>query len=256
MPKTLWCIWYAQLNCSHSIKLALVCNAAGVCIWRHRKKKRTYIFGDTDKIGSQELAENLAPSQAIVISNEQGGGEADTTTMDWTPLNAKRTSPTKLSPASSRTTTTSSSRGSILSSTSHTSTGSMSKRKKYTFQLPVPEKEEVDGAEKEDENIRSNSPVIRAYLEERVNAANDEVLSVDSLRRFQEEGSENSEVDSLSSALNSDSEEEYTLERLRAAGPPLSTLTPLLQHVLQNRDASSRESSTASDIFVTLHTPQ
>lgn len=89
-----------------------------------------------------------------------------------------------------------------------------------------------------------------------MNTANDEVLSVDSLRKFHEEGSENSEVDSLSSVLNSDSEEEYTLERLRAAGPPLSTLTPLLQHALQNRDASSRESSTASDIFVTLHTSQ
>lgn len=250
-------LWDQKRNYSHNINLTVIHNAAGVWFWMHRKKKRIYIFGATDKIGSQELAENLAPSQAIVISNEQGGGEEDTGNMDWTPLNAKRSSPTKQSPASSRTTTTCSSKGSVLSSTSHTtSTGSTSKGKKFRFQLPVPEKEEVDGAGKEDENIRSNSPVIRAYLEERVNAANDEVLSVDSLRKFCEEGSENSEVDSLSSAFNSDSEEEYTLERLRAAGPPLSALTPLLQHVLQNTDASSRDSSTASDIFVTSHTSQ
>ena len=195
---------------------------AGV-LWRQRRRKRrTYLIGTESKAGSQELAEIFTPSQALVISNEEGGGEADTVVADWTPLTSKRKSISQASPASSR---------------------SSSKAKK-TKPPPV-EKEEVDGTD-----VRSNSPVIRAYLQERVDAAAADIKSVDSVREYCEEGSE-SENESLSSIMSGLSEgEEYTLAMLRAAGPQLSSLAPLLEHVL-NEGESVRDSSSEA-----LHTTQ
>ena len=234
--------------------------AAGVCFWRQRKKKRTYLVGDTEKMNNQELAELFTPSQAVVISNEQGGGEEDTNHVDWAPLSLTRGPTSKPSPASSRSTTTKESPASRISHISNSSSSESSqKKRKYRFRLPVSEKETLEEEEEGEGDVRSNSPVIRAYLEERVNIANDEIMSVDSLRKFCDEGSEDSEVDSLSSAYsdlnNNDNEEEYTLERLRAAGPPLSALAPLLEHVLDSGgEASARDSS--SDILLTSQTPQ
>ena len=234
--------------------------AAGVCFWRRRKKKRTYLVGDTEKMNNQELAELFTPSQAVVISNEQGGGEEDTNHVDWAPLSLTRGPTSKPSPASSRSTTTKESPASRISHISNSSSSESSqKKKKYRFRLPVSEKETLEEEGEGEGNVRSNSPVIRAYLEERVNIANDEIMSVDSLRKFCDEGSEDSEVDSLSSAYsdlnNNDNEEEYTLERLRAAGPPLSALAPLLERVLDSGgEASARDSS--SDILLTSQTPQ
>ena len=213
-------------------------------------------------MNSQELAELFTPSQAVVISNEQGGGEEDTSHIDWAPLSLKHGSTSKSSPASSSITTKDSpaSKASHNSSSKSTrSSGSSQKNTKYRFRLPVvSEKGTLEEEGEGEDNVRSNSPVIRAYLEERVNTANEEITSVDSLRKFCEEGSEDSEVDSLSSAysdLNNDFEEVYTLERLRAAGPPLSSLAPLLEDVLDSRgDRNARHNS--SDVLLTSQTPQ
>ena len=234
--------------------------AVGVVVWRRRKQKRTYFVGDTEKTDGQELSELFAPSQAVVISNEQGGGEVDVSEIDWAPMAARcGSSAGKPSPQSSK--STRSKNSPATHSSNSRASGEKETRKKYQFRLPAPEREEVDGGEgEEEEEVRSNSPVIRAYLEERVDTANDEVRSVDSLRRFADEGSEDSEVDSLSSAYHSEEGEEegYTLERLQAAGPPLSSLAPLLQNVLQSTaEISTRVSpSSTSDIMLTPYTTQ
>lgn len=203
-------------------------------------------------MGSQELAEVFMPSQAIIISNEQGGGEEDTDDVDWAPIALKSGSSSgKLSPPSS--TPAASSKGSPASRASHESKIST---EVYQFRLPVSEKEKKD--EDDDREVKSNSPIIRSYLEERVNTANDDILSIDSLHKFCEEGSEDSEVDSLSSVVNSeDEEEEYTLERLTAAGSPLSSLAPLLEHVLQSTaQFSTRVTPSASDVMLSSYTTQ
>ena len=242
--------------------------AAGVRMWRRRKKQRTYLVrDDKEKMGSrsQELTEFLVPSQAFIISNEQGGGEVDANEIDWVPMVVKCESEKPL-PQPSK---SASSKDSPVSKTSHVSKTSQTSSRgsgdevkktaeKYRFKLPAPqERDEVDG-EEEDEDLRPNSPAIRAFLEERVDAANDELLSVDSPRKFEEEGSEDSEVDSLSSAYHSnedeDDEEGYTLERLQAAGSPLSSLAPLLRHVLHSTAEISIRVSPASTVD-TLPTP-
>ena len=237
-----------------------LCSVACVRLLRRRRKKRTYLIGVSDKMGSQELAELFTPSQAIIISNEQGGGEEDTNHVAWEPLALKcGSSSGKPSPPTSS--QVGSSKDSPESRATQSSRGStIEKRQVYRFRLPASEKEAVDGVQERvtDEEVRSNSPVIRAYLEDRVNTANNDIHSVDSLHKFNEEGSEDSEVDSLSSVLNSeDEEEEYTLERLHAAGPPLSSLAPLLEHVLQSTvDFSTRVSPSASDIMLSSYISQ
>ena len=225
-----------------------------MCICRRKKKKRTYLVReDKEKMGSQELTEFFVPSQALIISNDQGGGEVDASEIDWAPIVTKYES-------SSQPSKSASSKDSPASKTSQASSrgssGVKKNEEKYRYKLPMPqEKEEVDGegeGEEREEDIRPNSPAIRAFLEERVDAANDELLSVDSLRKFEEEGSEDSEVDSLSSAYHSnedeDDEEGYTLERLQAAGPPLSSLAPLLQHVLHSTAEISTRVSPSSTL--------
>ena len=241
---------------------------AGVYMWRRHKKKRTYLVRENkEKMGSQELTEFFVPSQAFIISNEQGGGEEDASEVDWVPIvikcESEKHSPQTSKAASSK--DSPDSKTSHISRISHTSSrangSEVNKEEKYRFKLPVhQERDDVDGEreEEKEEDIRPNSPAIKAYLEERVGAANDELLSIDSLRNFEEEGSEDSEVDSLSSAYHSnedeDDEEGYTLERLQAAGPPLSSLAPLLQHVLHSTAEISTQVSPSSTVD-TLPTP-
>ena len=253
---TVGCMLSLIMNTIATLLCILSC-AAGVCVWRSRRKKRTYLIGASDKMGSQELAEVFMPSQAIIISNEQGGGEEDTDDVDWAPLTLKcgssagKPSPPVSTPAAS------SSKESPASRASHESKTST---EVYQFRLPVAEKEGKgvgERGEDDDGEVKSNSPIIRAYLEERVNTANDDVLSVDSVHKFCEEGSEDSEVDSLSSVVSSEGEEEYTLERLTAAGSPLSSLAPLLEHVLQSTaEFSTRVTPSASDMMLSSYTTQ
>ena len=178
--------------------------------------------------GSQELAKLFAASQALVISNEEGGGEADTVITDWTSLTSRPTS--------------------LTSQPSSESGSGTHKAESPPAEEKEEEEEEKEGVDGED--VRSNSPVIRAYLQERVDTATAKVKSedIDSVREFREEGSD-SEHESLSSVLSGLSDdEEYTLDMLRAAGPPLSSLAPMLEHVLYEGE-SVRDSS--SDILYT-----
>ena len=186
---------------------------------------------------SQELVKLFAASQALVISNEEGGGEADTVITNWTPLTSQPTSLTSQRSSAS----------SVSGSGTHKAESSPTEeeKKEEEEEKEEEEKEGVDG-----DDVRSNSPVIRAYLQERVDTATAEVKTedIDSVREFCEEGSE-SEHESLSSVISGLSdEEEYTLDMLRAAGPPLSSLVPILEHVLHEGE-SVRDSS--SDILYT-----
>ena len=232
------------------------------------RRKELILLKPMKKWAAKKLSEFFTPSQAIVISNEQGGGEVDADDIDWTPIVLTSGSSSKSSQATSQ--NNNSSNGSPDSKTSQNSSRSSAEKKrnpKHQFRLPIPEKEDVDDREydeDDDDGVRSNSPVIRAYLEDRVNTANDDLLGVDSLRNYCEEGSEGSEIDSLSSACHElisdgeeDDEEGYTLERLQEVGPPLSSLAPLLKHVLKSTaEISTRASPSNSDNMLTSYTFQ
>ncbi len=81
---------------------------------------------------------------------------------------------------------------------------------------------------------RASSPTIQAFIEHEVQAANREELNIDTMTVFCEEGS-GSDAGSLSSICSSleEEEEEYTLDRLRSAGPQFRPLVDLLEAILE-----------------------
>ena len=147
-------------------------------------------------IGMGETKEmDLLGRQCLVISNESGGGEQDTA-MDWSSVPLSRKN-LRLSPASSA--------ASIP---------------KTHVKLPI---------------SRANSPIIQSFIEEQVEAANQELQDTDSLREFCEEGGA-SDAGSLSSICSSLDNEEYTLERLRNAGPRFEGVAELLGNILTSEN--------------------
>ena len=186
---------------------------------RHRKKH-------TDIIDKTEFC----TSQTLVISNEEGGGEADTEMSDFASLASKQQYGLQASPATSR--------SESLASKASRATESKKKINIYHTVAPILEnaQEKTDG----EANVRSNSPVIRAYLQEKINAANADSTSIDSTRKFCDESSESdsASLSSTYSQLSIPEEDNYTMERLKAAGPQLSSLIPLLEHVLDNDAAN------------------
>ena len=89
---------------------------------------------------------------------------------------------------------------------------------------------------------RANSPTIHAFIEDQLEAANKEIMSVDAVIEYHEEGS-GSGVGSLSSICSSLETEEYTLERLKQAGPEFSDLVDLLENVLDDGEDNLNSSS-------------
>lgn len=85
---------------------------------------------------------------------------------------------------------------------------------------------------------RANSPVIHSFIMEQVESA-DKALqnTTDSVIEFCEEGG-GSDIGSLSSICSSLDDGEYTIERLRDAGPKFEGMTEVLENLL----ASERES--------------
>lgn len=147
-------------------------------------------------IGMAETKEmDLLGRECLVISNESGGGEQDTT-MDWSSVPISRKN-LRLAPSSS--------------------SDSISKAQ---VELPI---------------SRANSPVIQSFIEEQVEAANRELQDTDSLREFCEEGGA-SDAGSLSSICSSLDDEEYTLERLRNAGPQFEVVAELLGKILTSEN--------------------
>lgn len=131
----------------------------------------------------------FGPSQCLVISNEPGGGEQDTS-MDW------QRNHVRVSPASSS--------------------------------------ESIVKAQLSNSFPRANSPTIQAFIEQEVEVANHEIPNIDCVVEFCEEGS-GSGATSLSSICSSleEEEEEYTMDRLREAGPKFLPLTDLLEAILE-----------------------
>lgn len=149
----------------------------------------------------------FGPSQCLVISNDPGGGEQDTP-VDW---DHRYTPLIRVSPASSH--------GSI---------------QKHNLELEMP---------------RANSPTIQSFIEDQVEAANkelQEVYSLDAVREFGEEGV-GSGVSELSSICSDLDLEEYTMERLRNAGPQFVQIAEMLEDILaeeENIDSGSEATHT------------
>lgn len=172
----------------------------------------------------------LSTRDCVIISNEEGGGEQDTTMTDerWQrscPLPRKDDGGSSGGQRDQHSDSASSSCGG----------GSIVK---------MPIKDEIDSAVViENSNTsrlspsnRARSPVISAFIDERLKALREEYRDLDSLRNFddgrrrEEEGNISDDGVSLSSTCSYASRDvPYTLEQLRQAGPEFQKFEGLLE---------------------------
>lgn len=87
---------------------------------------------------------------------------------------------------------------------------------------------------------------VNAFIESRVNEANRNVLDVDSLNNYNDEG-DLSEASSLSSICSNTGHEPYTITRLRLAGPDFERIAEFLEPVLVSADTVSETTSMTDD---------
>ena len=157
---------------------------------------------------------DLLGRQCLVISNEPGGGEQDTS-MDWSSVHVSRKN---FHPFPSSSTAT------------------------------VPKNAQIGSPVD-----RANSPVIHSFIMEQVESADKNLQSKterESVKEFSEEGG-GSDAGSLSSICSSLDEEEYTIERLRDAGPKFEGMTQQLENLLTSERGSVIDSG--SEVSPTKH---
>ena len=168
--------------------------------WRRWRRRRRYEISATD--AKQNEVELFGPSQCLVISNDPGGGEEDIH-MDRHHDHVHARVPS-------------------ASSASMTS---------------IPKAQLTNSAT---ELPRATTPTISAIIQQQVAAADREVLNIDGTMQFHDEG-DGSIVGSLSSICSTleDEQEEYTIDRLREAGPNFQPLVSMLEVILEEENIDS-----------------
>lgn len=181
--------------------LLLVAMTTGllVMIWRVRKSKR-YNLHEPRTAKDYEVHAN------VYSYHEEGGGEADTNVDDGpaAEVSIHDLSSGGVSPVSSVTTMEKS-------------------RDEASPSPPYP---------------RATTPDIDCFIEDRVNLANKDIMDLDSIREYCDEGT-GSPSGSLSSICPSIDEEPYSIARLRRAGQEFQRVADLLEPVLADLDYES-----------------
>lgn len=158
----------------------------------------------------------LATRDCVVISNDAGGGEQDTTMTDekWqqsVPL------PRKDIPRPSPSATTSSEESITKSSNKDSQS-------------------QHHGSAKQSPQMRAQSPVISAFIDQRLESMRSEYPDLDTVKVFTDEGEGNSKVSLDSYCSYQAQEEPYTLARLRRAGPKFLVFANLLEVLAAEED--------------------
>lgn len=158
----------------------------------------------------------LATRDCVIISNDAGGGEQDTTMTDekWqqsVPIPRKEIS-----------------KASHSSATSSDESIVKSANKESPSQLQIPTKQSPQ--------IRAQSPVISAFIDQRLESLRSEYPDLDTIKEYAEEGEGNSRVSLESYCSYQPQEEAYTLARLRRAGPKFQVFANLLDVLAAEED--------------------
>lgn len=168
----------------------------------------------------------LATRDCVVISNDAGGGEQDTTMTDekWqqsVPIPRKET--LKVSSSSSTT-------------SSELSIGKPEIVEETVSKQQLQQQLMVNDATNETFQARAKSPVISAFIDQRLEALRKEYPDHDSVRVFADEGECVSKVSLNSFCSYQSKEEQYTLERLKRAGPEFQRFAGLLEVLAADED--------------------
>ena len=173
--------------------------------WKRQRARKLSLRHSNGNVSASPSELILATRDCVVISNDSGGGEQDTTMTDekWqqsVPI------PRREAPRTSQN-STSSSDESIIKSPQKDS--------------PTQQKQSPQG--------RAKSPIISAFIDQRLESLRHEYPDLDAVKEFAEEGEGNSRVSLDSYCSYQTQEETYTLARLRRAGPQFQVFANLLE---------------------------
>lgn len=195
--------------------------------WKRCTSRKYRLSSNGTHSTHSELA--LATRDCVVISNDDGGGEQDTTMTEekWQqsiPIPRKNMIEDEKQPASS-----SSSESSVI------------RKQPITDDEVIVNQGAMMGAGEVEDEIpppsvvptvttgRAQSPIISAFIDDRLEQLRQQYRDLDSVHVFSEEG-ECASVVSLSSSCSYESKgSEYTLERLKKAGPEFQKFAGLLE---------------------------
>lgn len=193
----------------------------------------------------------LGTRDCVVISNDAGGGEQDTTMTEekWQqsiPLSRK------CSDSGGHTSS---------SSDDDNDTATSSDR---SIQKPRPPADDREGEEEEaatqqtsseqEPKPRAQSPVISAFIDRRLEALGKEYPDHDTMRVYSEEGDTTSKISLNSFCSYQSREEPYTVERLEKAGPRFRQFAGLLEVLVAEEEAGTVD--TESEVVHTGLTQQ
>ena len=195
--------------------------------WKHCTSRKYRLHSNGINSTHTELV--LATRDCVVISNDDGGGEQDTTMTEekWQqsiPLPRKTMDEDEKQPASS-----SSSESSVIRKQPITDNevivnpGAMMGAGGVEDEIPPPS---VVSAVT---TGRAQSPIISAFIDERLEQLRQQYRDLDSMHVFSEEGECTSVVSLNSSCSYESKDSEYTLERLQKAGPEFQKFAGLLE---------------------------
>ncbi|MCG8622321.1 MAG: hypothetical protein MJE68_10055 [Proteobacteria bacterium] len=206
-----------------------------LCYKTAKKKRLKYLVRQASIASADNrIEQEMFSRHGLVITNEPGGGEQDTsmTTTRWeqryVPMPARQTIK-------------------ATTMTSTTTTPNRNQERHVKFDLSKTSYNSSNDSIAEPENvpvvianpggrISASSPTIQAELEDRVRSANEEYRSLDSIREYEEEG-ECSEASSLSDICAGLEEgQEYTVEHLMKAGPQFSQFVSLLESIIEEEE--------------------
>lgn len=195
---------------------------AGMVCYKTAKKKRLKYLVRQASIASADsrIEQEMFSRHGLVITNEPGGGEQDTsmTTTRWEQryVQTPHRTPNRNQERHVKF---------DLSKTSYNSSSDS-----------IAEPQNVPVVIANPGRITASSPTIQAELEERVRSANEDYRNLDTIREYEEEG-ECSEASSLSDICAGLEEgQEYTVEHLMKAGPQFSQFVSLLESIIEEEE--------------------
>ena len=218
-----------------------------LCYKTAKKRQLKYLVRQVSIASADSrIEQEMFSRHGLVITNEPGGGEQDTsmTTTRW----EQRYAPAPSRATSSRATPNRNQERHVkfdLSKTAYNSSNDS-----------IAEPENVPVVIANPGRITASSPTIQAELEERVRSANEGYRSLDSIQEYEEEG-EYSEASSLSDiCAGLEQGHEYTVEHLMKAGPQFSQFVGLLESIIEEEEMNDdSEESVIAHTGMTQATP-
>ena len=213
-----------------------------LCYKMAKKRRLKYLVRQASIASADSrIEQEMFSRHGLVITNEPGGGEQDTsmTTTRWE---------RRYAPAPSRTTPNQNQERHVkfdLSKTAYNSSNDS-----------IAEPESVPVVIVNPGRITASSPTIQAELEERVRNANEGYRSLDSIREYEEEGqcSEASSLSDICAVLEEG--HDYTVEHLMKAGPQFSQFVGLLESIVEEEEEmNDSEESVIAHTGMTQATP-